>query len=391
MEVSKRIGEICDEFESACSIPFNESLQAYKQGGGRIVGVLYDQVPEEIVMAAGALPVRLRAVGSTGTERSAARFTQVNCSFVHHMYDSAAKGRFDFIDGLVASNACDHVRKLFENWVSELKPGFSHMICFPKRKGDDLQVSHLADELRKLAQALEEGLGTEVSDDKLREAIESANARRKLQMRLYELRCREVPPITGTQALAVNMAATCMPRDEYDVLLSELVSESEHATSIEDPQEYRARVILYGGELDSLDFLRAVESQGALVVGDSLGGFGRRSVDFQVPVDGDPIDVLAKYYLQVRPPEPRLHGTRVERWDYLESAACEAHADGIIQVHIPLCDLWSYERIMFDVEVENKGLHCLDLDTEYIFDNAGQTRTRVQAFVEQLEDEEGGR
>ena len=44
---------------------------------------------------------------------------------------------------------------------------------------------------------------------------------------------------------------------------------------------------------------------------------------------------------------------------------------------------------MFDTEVERKGFACLDLDTEYIFTNAGQTRTRVQAFVETLT--EGGR
>ena len=40
--------------------------------------------------------------------------------------------------------------------------------------------------------------------------------------------------------------------------------------------------------------------------------------------------------------------------------------------------------MMFDTEVEKKGLMALDLDTEYVFTNVGQTRTRVQAFVEQI-------
>ena len=43
---------------------------------------------------------------------------------------------------------------------------------------------------------------------------------------------------------------------------------------------------------------------------------------------------------------------------------------------------------MFDVEVANKGFACLDLESEYIFTTPGQTRTRVQAFVEQIT--EGG-
>ena len=177
-----------------------------------------------------------------------------------------------------------------------------------------------------------------------------------------------------------------MPKERYRNLLSELVTEAEMAPGISD---YRARVVVYGGEIDSLDLFEAIESQGALIVGDSLGGFGRRSADMQVGLEGDLIHNLAVAYLQGRPSEPRLHGTRAARWAYLEDVAEAVSADGYIQIHIPICDLWSYERIMFDTEVEKRGLACLDLDTEYIFSTPGQTRTRVQAFVESLT--EGGR
>ena len=102
MDKAMRVREICDSFRELCSVPYNESLQSYKNDGGLIIGVLYNQVPEEILTAAGILPVRIRAVGSQGTEASDARFTQVNCSLVKHFYDSAAKGRFDFIDALEA-------------------------------------------------------------------------------------------------------------------------------------------------------------------------------------------------------------------------------------------------------------------------------------------------
>ena len=44
---------------------------------------------------------------------------------------------------------------------------------------------------------------------------------------------------------------------------------------------------------------------------------------------------------------------------------------------------------MFDEFVAREQIPCLDLDTEYVFNSAGQTRTRVQAFVETLT--EGGR
>lgn len=386
MENDARIRELCDEFRALVEEPFNDSLKAYKEQGGRIIGTLYNQVPEEIILAAGMLPVRLRAQGSTGTEGAAGRFTQVNCSLVKHFYDSAVKGRFDFIDGLVATNACDHARKLEENWASELNTPYAYLICFPKRRGDDLQVAHLAQEYGNFKSDFERAFDVRITDEALREAIELMNGIRALQMRLAHLRARKNPPITGTQALIVNIAGTCMPKDEYRARLEELVTLAEEAEGVDD---YKARVVIYGGELDSLEFMEAIESQGALIVGDSLGGFGRRSADMQVSTEGDLVHNLALAYLQGRPTEPRLHGTRADRWAYLEGVAEEVGADGYIQVHIPICDLWSYERIMFDTEVEKKGLACLDLDTEYIFSTPGQTRTRVQAFVEQLT--EGGR
>ena len=384
-----RINEICDIFRTNCDEMYNESLQAYKAAGGKIIGTLYNQVPEEVILAAGMLPVRLRAQKSTGTERAAARFTGVNCSLVKHFYDEAAKGGFDFIDGLVSTNACDHARKLEENWASELKPPFAYLICFPKRKGDDLQVAHLAQEIRYFKAAFEAHFGIEISDDALKGAIEKMNEIRALQMKIADIRAaRKNPPITGTQALAVNMAGTCMPKDEYLELLRELVELCEQLPEDQGVADYKARVVIYGGEVDTFPMLEAIESQGALIVADSLGGFGRRSADMQVATEGDLIENLAFAYLQGRPTEPRLHGTRAERWAYLEKVAADAGAQGYIHIHIPICDLWSYERLMWDVEVANKDLTNLDLDTEYIFATPGQTRTRVQAFVEQIN--EGG-
>lgn len=382
-----RIREIVDEMRQVGEIPFNEKLIAYKNQGGKIIGTLYNQVPEEIIYAAGMLPVRLRDQKATGTEGASGRFTNVNCSLVKYLYDSASKGRFAFADGIVGTNACDHARKLEENWASELNPGYAYLICFPKRYGDDLQVDHLAGEYKSFAKDLEEHFDVDITEENLRRAIALFNEIRSLQMQLAKLRARKNPPISGTDMLAVQIASTCMPREEYRDLLKELVQLCEETSGIED---YQARVVVYGGEIDSLELMEAIESQGALIVGDSLGGFGRRSSDMQISLEGeDLIRNIAQAYLHGRPTEPRLHGTRANRWSYLEAVADEVGADGFIQIHIPICDLWSYERMMFDTEVEKNNLTCLDLDTEYIFATPGQTRTRVQAFVEQIT--EGGR
>ena len=89
--------------------------------GGKVIGCIYHFISEELITAAGLLPYRMRATGSTGTELSEGRFTQVNCSLVRHFYDSGMRGDQNFLDGVVTVNNCDHIRRLFDNWKSKIK------------------------------------------------------------------------------------------------------------------------------------------------------------------------------------------------------------------------------------------------------------------------------
>jgi len=365
--------------------PESSAIVEYKTTGGKVIGCLYNQVPDELITAAGMLAYRPRAVGSQGDELAEVRFTQVNCSLVRNFYDSAKRGRFDFMDGLVVANSCDHVRKLYENWKDAIGLPYGYLICFPKRNGD-AQVDELAKRLKVFKRDFENHFSVEIDDASLRAAIELHNKIRLQQQELSELRALPEPKLTGSQFMNVMIAGTCMQRDKYSELLSDLIEECKEAPGISSG---RARVIIYGGEIDEVGLLEAIESQGALIVGDSLGSFGTRAFDYQVSTEGDLLHNLAKALLQDRQGEPRIYGTREGRSERVKQIMEDCKAQGVIQVHIPICDLWSYERMMFDVFADNNSLPCLDLDTEYVFAAAGQTKTRVQAFVETLT--EGGR
>ena len=371
--------------ESLTREPFNEALRKWKEGGGKIIGCLYNQVPDELITAAGMLALRPRAVGARGDDLADGRFTQVNCSLVRTFYDSAARGTFDFLDGIVAANSCDHVRKLYENWHDVIGLPYGHLICFPKCRGEE-RSEELARRFGAFKKDFEDHFGVTVTDDDLAAAIDLHDAIREKQAELATLRAADAPALTGTQFMTIMIAGTCMPRDEYLRALDALVAECRQAPG-EDG--VRVRVVVYGGELDDPAFMEAIESQGALVVGDSLGSFGSRAFDYRVGSEGDLLRNLADALLMRRCGEPRIHGSRVGRWERGGRIVRECRAQGVIQVHIPICDLWSYERMMFDTFAEREGIACLDLDTEYIFSSAGQTRTRVQAFVESIM--EGGR
>ena len=106
------------------------------------------------------------------------------------------------------------------------------------------QIAWYAEELGLLKGKLEQHFGVEITSDGLRQAIQLANETRRLQRRLYELRKREHPPISGTETLSVMVAGTAMPKERYNELLSALLEDLE---ARDGEGSHRARLLVTGG------------------------------------------------------------------------------------------------------------------------------------------------
>ncbi len=368
------------EFREAAATLVNPSLQEWKDRGGKVVGCMYHFIPEELISAAGVLPYRMRATGSTGTELAESRFTQVNCSFVRHLFDSGMRGDQDFLDGVVSVNNCDHVRRLYDNWKAAIPTPYMHFMVFPKKSGLE-QVEAYRKELASFKKSLEDHFQVEITDEKLRAAIDLHNETRRLQRQLYDLRKGDAPPITGAETLAVMVAGTCMPRERYNTLLRQLVEECSQA---EGHQGYSARVMVVGGEIDDPGLIEAIESQNGLVVTDFLG-YGYRSCIKDVGIDGDPLTALARYQVVERPADPRIFGrTTEERGEYLLKLVREFSVEGVISVRLVACDHWGFEQSNLSKYLRKRRIPHLALEIEYVLGGVGQIKTRAQAFLESI-------
>ncbi|MBA7664806.1 hypothetical protein ES703_72870 [subsurface metagenome] len=108
-----------------------------------------------------------------------------------------------------------------------------------------------------------------ITDQKLEEAITLHNTTRERIQRLYEMRKKDAPPITGEEALTITIAAHLMPRDQFNTIMDDLLAD---LTDVEGARGYRARVIITGSELDNPEYIAGIEQQGALSVADTLPG-----------------------------------------------------------------------------------------------------------------------
>jgi benzoyl-CoA reductase/2-hydroxyglutaryl-CoA dehydratase subunit BcrC/BadD/HgdB len=295
--------------------------------------------------------------------------------------NQAMLGKYDFLDGLVCINSCDHVRRIYDNWTRQLDTPFVRIMSLP-RKTEAPQIEWYHDEINLLRGQLQEHFDVEITDEGLWDAIVLHNEVRALQRQVYELRRADAPRIRGTEALPIIVAGTAMPKARYKVLLEELLADLEHVEGIVD---YRARLMIIGGELDDPEFVDIIEEQGGLVVTDSTC-FGTRLM--WRPVDesaSDPVRALASYYIYERPSCPRMYGDQPRRIQYTREHAKEFKVDGIIGERLMFCDQWLVEHYMTNMDLKEDGIPFLQIDREYILGAKGQLRTRVQAFLETIE------
>jgi len=177
----------------------------------------------------------------------------------------------------------------------------------------------------------------------------------------------------------VTVAAAVTPREDYQALLRSLLANLDGRVPAPD---HRKRLFLYGSELDDPEWVRVIEEQGGLVVADGIC-FGARMFWDLADEDGDPMDAVARRYHE-RWSCPRMVD-RERRQARIREVVRDWNVDGIVGERIVFCQLWGSEKVMTNMETREAGIPALWLEREYLLGGTGQTKTRVQAFLESME------
>ncbi|GAB4344404.1 MAG: 2-hydroxyacyl-CoA dehydratase family protein [Candidatus Abyssubacteria bacterium] len=373
MEAFKTLAETANTRE-------NRFVLDWKASGKKVLGYVCTYMPEEILFAADILPYRITGKGVTDTSRADSYLTRVNCTFSRCCLELGMSGGFDFLDGAVFVNGCDHIRRAFDNWKAhERALPFMYILPVPHVLSDD-GLQWFREEVTKLKDSVEEHFGAIVTDEKLREAIHTYNETRSLLKRLYELRGADQPAFTGAETMTVLAAATAMPKHEFNKLLREILDDAETCEKRPAP---RFRLLVAGSMMDEPQFLANVEELGATVVTDALC-FGARSFWDLTEENGDPFDALARrYYYHV--PCPRMAGQYGRRRAFIMEQITRAKVDGVILEHIKFCDIHGTDNALLKEDLEKAGIPAIELERQYgPLADAGRIRTRVQAFLERI-------
>lgn len=367
--------------------PYSPAVKEWKRAGKLVLGWNCRYLPEEVIWAAGILPVRITGgFKELNLDDANSYLGMSSCSFVRSCMEGVLAGGWDFLDGFVCAATCDNWRRWADYWQGYFDRHFPllQLVSVPVKTGERAQRFYVS-EIREMMERLESTFGLKITNDALWEAIRLYNKTRDLLRQVYELRKADRSPLSGAQTMEVMNAGLRMPKNAFNDLLQELLTQARNAEPVHDGE---IRLMVSGSPLNNPDFIKGIEDQGALVVADDLCmgiPYWTGLVDTKA---NDPLEAICVRYLNAYPCGRMVPADR--RLKRMVDLVKEYRVDGIVSRHIRNCPQYAFDPVHLDRTFPPMGVPVLHLDVEYGTSGTGQVTTRAQAFVEMLRDKKRG-
>ncbi|MDD5703893.1 MAG: 2-hydroxyacyl-CoA dehydratase family protein [Dehalococcoidales bacterium] len=350
----------------------------WKKQGRKVIGVMSSYVPEEIIWAAGMLPWRITGTWKENVDHARIYRIDKSCPYSTHVLESFLSGELDFLDGIVTSNQDSDLLHLWDV-LTYLKLKQLCVCLHPPFTDHEIHVRFFETEVKRLTASIEDFAGVKISDDALLSSINLFNQMRDILEKLYNLRKRENPALTGAEILGITTAAQVMPRDQFIQELQVLMPflEKREAT----PGQTHPRLLVCSDKLDNPEYIKLVE-ENCLVAMDDLDTGVRYFVQDVQTDQQDLAYSIAKRYLS-RHGAPRMIDWD-KQTDQIIKWVKDFNINGVISLPHAHEQAQAYRWPILKERLEEAGIPSITINREYHFANAGQLRTRIGAFLEMI-------
>jgi benzoyl-CoA reductase/2-hydroxyglutaryl-CoA dehydratase subunit BcrC/BadD/HgdB len=366
-----------------------KELVQHKEKGGKVFGTFCVCVPEEIVMAAGGIAVGLCAGADFSVPTGEQILPRNLCALVKSAVGFKV-GRicpyFQVADLVVGETTCDGKKKTWEI-LDEYVP--TYVMDLPNSRGPADRALWLS-ELRRFVGKVEEVTGNRVTPESLAQAVALANGKRAALQRLFELRKAPRAPISGLDALLAVQISFYDDPARFTLKTNELCDELEARVKAGQgvAPTTNAKRILYAGTPMPIPFWTIpalIEGTGAVLVAEESCTGTRLLAGGATAIPGGGVDAqlaaIADRQLQTNCACFTPNDARID--DILRLAQ-EYRADGVIHFSLSFCQPYNLEGVRVQKALQKAGVPVLLLEGDYSEEQAGQLKTRIEAFVETL-------
>ena len=368
---------------------FSLFLKEKKQAGYKVASFLtHDNIPEEILDAAGIFPLRLMFGGNDDLMNASHDYLPPStCAFTQSMLGlfSLKPSQYQFldlIDYFIVSNHCvsdicgsEIITKYFNI------PRLNFYISYTKNQNS---LKYFELELVDFKKQVEKIIDGEILNDDLFESIKKYN---NFKTKLLELNSLN---IRGSEKLRVIQSAM-LYGPSYLERVTEFIAKNKN--SQEDFSNLKD-VILTGCSIFLDDYLIDLieEAGGNVYFFDTWIGNHYYSQIFDEKTlysMQNPYSLLVERFKRNKLSDhsvPNFLDYKIQHIEEINAKYKEKHnySLGVINHIIKFCDHFSMLSAYFKERLQKKGFQVLNLERDYSRANRGQLSTRIEAFLEMI-------
>ncbi len=361
-----------------------------RSDGAKRIGTLCVQVPEELIRAAGAVPVRLCS-GSHAYDQAGAEFLPAKaCPLVKatlgmlSLRTGPAAGPLDLV---VNPSTCDQKKKA-GGLLEEFGYRVYHLEMPPSRDSEEAREYWLRS-VKNFAGALGDVTGVPITPRRLAGAIATTSRARAAYRRLHELMKFPRPLIRGTDVLLVTNAYFFDDLERWTGAVADLTEELEfrQQKNVSVAGKHAPRILFTGSPpiFPNLKLPLLIEQAGGVIVSDEVCSSSRLLYDLAVYDEQALYDMIpAVADRALKPCTCPVFPSSQDRIRRLLDLAAGFGADGVVYQSFAGCMPYDLEQRAVGTALAGANVPMLSIETDYGSDDQGQLSTRVEAFIESL-------
>ena len=377
------ISALIEEFKQVSASP-KTMLAKYKAQGKKAIGVLPYYVPEELVYAAGMVPMGVWGCNGKQEVRSKEYCASFYCTVAQLSLEMLLDGTLDGLDGIITPVLCDTLRPMSQNFKVAMKDKMPVIfLAHPQVRQNAAGKQFTYDAYSEVKGHLEEICGHEITNDAILDAIKVYNKSRAARREFCKLANAHPDLIPASTRAAILRAAYFMLKDEYTAKLEELNKELAAAPA----GKFDGHKVVVSGIIYNMPgILKAMDDNKLAIAADDCA-YESRSFAVDAPEDLDNgLQALAvqfgKQKNDVLLYDPDF--AKNARAEHVCDLVKESGAEGLIVFMMQFCDPEEMEYPDLKKALDAHHIPHVKIGVDQMTRDFGQAQTALEAFAESL-------
>jgi bcr-type benzoyl-CoA reductase subunit C len=370
------------EFAAVAASP-KAQLKKYKDAGYKCIGVMPYYAPEELVEAAGMVPLGMWGSNKKTISKAKEYCATFYCTIAQIDLEMLLDGTCDQLDGVITPAICDTLRPMTQNIRVAMegklptiflahpqfrRPAFGMEFC-------RAQYTHVKTELEKIR-------GKEITDEEIRGAIKVYNKSRAARREFVKLASEHCDVIDPIQRSAVLKSAFFMRKEEHTEKLEALNAELKKLPAAKWDG---VKIVTSGIVVDSPALLKVLKDNKVAIAADDVA-HESRGIRVDADETGDPMTALCKQFAD-QDYDVLLYdeeSSQNRRGEFVAKLVKDSGAQGLVLFMQQFCDPEEMEYPYLKKALDAHKIPFIKLGVDQQMRDFGQAATAIQAFVDVL-------